>query len=177
MENGNEQAQVGETTENNVSTGEDLQAVKAQLDEEKTAKAEALQSVAEKNARIDELEAALSEAKQGSEAKATELEASAAEIASLKEVRDQALGKYLGMAKALNPTIPEGIIAGATIAEIDASIEKGKAIVEAVKKAMEAEAAAGKVPAGAPTREAISTEGLSPREKIAAGIQPKNVVA
>jgi len=167
MENGNEQDQVvTETTENNVTTSEDLEAVKAQLDEEKTATADALQAVAEKTARIEELETALSEAKLENDAKGLDM-------ATIKQARDNALAKYLETVKALNPTIPDGVIAGETIIDIDASLEKGKAIVEAVKTAMAAEAAAGKVPAGAPTREAISTEGLSPREKIAAGIQPK----
>jgi len=77
------------------------------------------------------------------------------------------------MAEALNPAVPEGIIAGETIEEIDSSVEKGRAIVESVKKAMEAEASMAKVPAGAPARGGISLEGLSPREKIAAGIQQK----
>ena len=108
-----------------------------------------------------------------SEAKGKELEATAAELAAASETKNQAVAKYLSMAKALNPNIPEGIIGGETIAEIDQSIEKGKAIVEAVKKAMESEASAARVPAGAPTRGAISTEGMSPKEKIAYAIQPK----
>jgi hypothetical protein len=41
---------------------------------------------------------------------------------------------------------------------------------------MEAEAAAAKVPAGAPTRGAISLEGMSSKEKIAYGIQQKGGV-
>jgi len=153
-------------TSNEVSTPEDLEAIKAQLEEEKKAKAAAEAALAEKDARIAELEISLSEARQGSEA-------AAAELASIKEAKDQAVAKYLSMAKALNPAIPEGIIAGETIEEIDASVEKGRVIVESVKKAMEAEASMAKVPAGAPTRGEISLEGLSPREKIAAGIQQK----
>jgi len=140
--------------------------IEAQLEEEKKAKAAAKATLVEKDARIAELEASLSEAKTGSEV-------AAAELASIKEAKDQAVAKYLGMAKALNPAIPEGIIVGETIEEIDASVEKGKGIVEAVKKAMEAEASQAKVPAGAPPRGEISLEGLTPREKIAAGIQQK----
>ena len=151
---------------NEVSTPEDLEAITAQLEEEKKAKAAAEASLAEKDTRIAELEASLSEAKTGSEA-------SAAELASTKEAKDAAVAKYLGMAKALNPAIPEGIIVGDSIAGIDSSVDKGKGIVEAVRKAMEAEASKAKVPAGAPTRGEISLEGLTPREKIAAGIQQK----
>jgi chromosome segregation ATPase len=151
---------------NEAPAPEDLEAIKAELEAEKQAKAAAEASLAEKDTRIAALESELSEAKTGSEA-------AAAELASVKEAKDQAVAKYLNMAKALNPAVPEGIIAGETIEEIDASIEKGKGIVDAVKKAMESEAKETKVPAGAPPRTEISVEGLTPREKIAAGIQQK----
>jgi len=124
-------------------------------------------------ARVTEFESQRAESTTQLEGKTKELEASAAELATVNQAKGEAVAKYLGLAKALNPTIPEGIVVGETIAEIEQSVEKGKAIVEAVRKAMESEAAATKVPAGAPTRGEISLEGLSPREKIAAGIQQK----
>jgi len=155
----------------NQNDTEQLEAIKAQLAEEQQAKATLEEAMAGKDSRIADLETAVSEAKAEvqtlSEAKGKELEASAAELAAASEAKNQAVSKYLSMAKALNPTIPEGIIGGDTIVEIDQSIDKGKAIVEAVKKAMESEAAAAKVPAGAPTRGGIPTEGMSPKEKIA----------
>jgi len=170
MDNENEETKV---TENQVSAADELAAIKAQLDEEKTARAAVEEATAGKDTRIAELEASLSEAQLEADTQANQIQASADEIASLKEAKTMAVAKYLEMAKALNPTIPEGIIAGETIEEIEQSIEKGKAIVETVKKALEAEAAGTKVPAGAPARGEISLEGLSPREKIAAGIRPK----
>jgi chromosome segregation ATPase len=153
-------------TGNTAPAAEDLEAIRLQLQEEQEARAAARSSLEEKEKRIAELEASLREARQGSEA-------SAAELARVEVARDQAVAKYLDMARALNPTIPEGIIAGETIEEIDASVDKGKAIVEAVKEAVEAEAREAKVPAGAPTRGSINLEGLSAREKIALGIQQK----
>jgi DNA repair exonuclease SbcCD ATPase subunit len=146
-------------------TAEDIAAVKAQLEEEQKAKTALEEAMAEKDAKLAELEAALSEAKQGSEASATEL-------ASVKEARDEAVSKYLGMAKASNPQVPQDIISGETIAEIDASVEKGKGLVSAVKKTLESETAAAKVPAGAPTR-GETTEGMSNKEMIAAGLRQK----
>jgi len=163
MENETEETQ---ETQNTQGTPKTLEDIKSQLEEEQKAKAAAEALLTEKDGRIAELEASLSEAKTGSEA-------AAAELASTREAKDMAVAKYLGMAKALNPNIPEGILAGETIEEIDTSVEKGKAIVESVTKAMEAEAAAIKVPAGAPTRGEIALEGLTPREKIAAGIHQK----
>ena len=170
MDNENQETQV---PENNVSAADELTAIKAQLDEEKTARAAVEETLAGKDTRVAELEAQVAEFTTQLEGKTKELEASAAELAATSEAKSEAVSHYLDMAKALNPTIPEGIIVGGTIAEIDQSVEKGKAIVEAVKKTMEAEAAGTKVPAGAPTRGEISLEGLSPREKIAAGIQQK----
>jgi len=147
-------------------TAEDIAAVKAQLEEEQKAKTTLEEAMTEKDARLAELETALSEAKQGSEA-------STAELASVKEARDQAVTKYLGMAKASNPQVPGDMISGETIEEIDASVDKGKGLVSAVKQSLESETAAAKVPAGAPTRGAISLEGMSSKDKIAAGIQQK----
>ena len=160
------EGQETQETGNSAPAPEDLEAIRLQLQEEQEAKVVAQAALAEKDARITELETELSEAKQAGGT-------AAAEHARVREARDQAVSKYLTMAKALNPAVPEGIIAGETIEEIDASVEKGKAIVEAVKAAMEAEAKGTRVPAGAPTRGAINLEGLSPREKIALGIQQK----
>ena len=165
-----DETQETQEAQNEASTPEDVAAIKAQLDAEQKAKSALEQAVAEKDAAISDLEAkrsgletALSEAKKESEAM----------TATLKEARDQAVAKYLTIVKTLNPTIPQDIIAGETIAEIDASIEKGKALVASVKQYLESEAAAAKVPAGAPPRGAISLEGMSPKEKIAYGIQQK----
>jgi len=151
---------------NEVSTPEDLEAIKAQLEEEKEAKAAADASLVEKDARIAELEASLSEAQQGSEA-------AAAELVQVKDAHSKAVAKYLDAVRLANSTIPQDIIAGDTIEDIDASLAKAQTIAGAVKANLEARDKEAKVPAGAPTRGEISLEGLTPREKIAAGIQQK----
>jgi Tfp pilus assembly protein FimV len=151
---------------NEVSTPEDLEAIMAELEEEKKAKVAAEAALAEKDARVAELEASLSEAQHGSEA-------AAAELAQVKEAHGQAIVKYLDAVRFANPTIPQDIIAGDTIEDIDASLAKATTIAESVRANLEAQAKETKVPAGAPTRTEISVEGLSPREKIAAGIQQK----
>ena len=114
--------------QNNAPPQEDLAAIKAQLADELAAKAALETAAAEKDARITALETQLSEAKQASEAKDAQLTTAAAELATVKDDRDVAVGKYLGMAKALNPSIPEHVIQGASIAEIDQSIVDGKVI-------------------------------------------------
>jgi hypothetical protein len=157
-------------TQNTQGTPETLEAIKAQLEEEKKAKAAVEAGLSEKDALIADLQARLNEAEQAAQALR-------AEGVAMSEARDQAVVRYLAAARALNPSIPEDVIAGGTIEEIDASVEKAKAIADSVRTTLEAQAKEAKVPAGAPTRGEISLEGLSPREKIAAGLTQKGGIS
>ena len=148
---------------NGASNAEDLAAIKAQLEDEKKATAAAQAALAEKDTLIAALQNQLSEAKNAAESLR-------AEGAAISKSRDQAVSKYLEAARLANPNLPPDVIAGSTIEEIDASLARASTIAESVKKVLEAQAKEAKVPAGAPTRGEISLEGLSPREKIAAGV-------
>jgi hypothetical protein len=171
MENENEETKETKEATNEVSTPEDLEApalstvegIKAELEEERKAKAAAEAALASMNARITELQATVSVVTQAGET-------AAGELAHAKEAYTKATAKYLGMVKAANLTIPGDIIAGQTIEDIDASLAKALSIATAITANLEAQAKQAKVPAGAPARGEIPTEGLSPREKIAAGI-------
>jgi len=175
----------GETPEvlansNGVSTPGEMEAIKAQLEEEKQAKASAEASLAEKDARIAELQAegeALRAERSNLQASLGEaqkvVESLRAEGAAISEARDQAVVKYLAAVRLANPAIPQDIITGDTIAEIDTSLSKATSIAASVKASLEAQAKEARVPAGAPPRTEIPLEGLSPREKIVAGIQQK----
>jgi hypothetical protein len=160
--------------ENETETTQETEETRATQGAQATQQAQGTQQtqealLAEKDARIAELETQLSEAKQVAES----LRVVQQEGEAISGARDKAVFKYLKAVRALNPAIPGDIIAGATIEEIDASVEKAKAIVEAVKAGLETHARGTRVPAGAPARGGISVEGLSAREKIAAGIQQK----
>ena len=163
MENGNEETQENQNTQ---GTPETTEVIKVQLEEERKSRATAEAGLIEKNAHIAGLEASLNEAKQGGEA-------TAAELSQIKEAHSKAVAKYLDAVRLANPAIPRDIIAGDTIEEIDASLARATSIAESVRANLEARAKEARVPAGAPTRSEISVEGLSPREKIAAGIQQK----
>ncbi len=65
-----------------------------------------------------------------------------------------------------NPYIPEELITGNTIDELNQSVEKAKTLIAQVRTSIEAESASGKVPAGAPARTPPDLSALSPREKI-----------
>ena len=151
---------------NGAPSAEDLAVIKAELEEEKKATAKAQAIIQQKDAMIAELQNHLSEAKTG-------LETATADLAQVRDAYTGAVGKYLEVTRTANPAIPGDVIAGATIEEIDSSLSKATSIAGAVKANLEAQAKEAKVPAGAPARGEISLEGLSPREKIAAGIQQK----
>lgn len=151
---------------NGAANPEDLQVIKAELEEERKAKAAAEAALTERDKRIAELQASVSVVQQAGDT-------ALAELTQVKEAHTKAVAKYLDAVKLANPTIPGDVIAGSTIDEIDASVTKALSIAGAVKASLEAEAKQGRVPAGAPPRGEISLEGLSPREKIAAGIKQK----
>ena len=155
------------TPETNANlTPADLAALKAELEDEKKLNAAAEAALAERDKRIAELQASISVVQQAGDTAMTEL-------TQLKDAHAKAISKYLEAVKAANPTIPGNVITGATVDEIDASAAKALSIATAVKANLEAEARQVKVPAGAPPRGEIPLEALSPRDKIAAGIQQK----
>jgi Tfp pilus assembly PilM family ATPase len=149
---------------NSVPTPAELAAMKAELDEEKKATAAAKTAITDRDKRITELQASVSVVQQAGET-------AMAELTQSKQAYTKAVAKYLDAVKLANPTLPGDVITGATIEEIDATVAKALSIATAVKATMEAQAKQAKVPAGAPPRGEISLEGLSPKEKIAAGIK------
>jgi archaellum component FlaC len=151
---------------NGQPTAGELAAIKAELEEDKKAIAAAQAAITDRDKRITELQATVSVVTQAGETATTEL-------TQAKQAYTKAVTKYLEVARAANPTIPGDVITGSTIEEIDASVKKASSIATAVKATLEAQTKEARVPAGAPTRGEISTEGLSPREKIAAGIHQK----
>jgi len=161
-----EQAPAAAPQPNGAPTTDELAAIKAELEEERKAIAAAQAAIQQKDTAIADLKKQLSDSIKGREAATTEL-------TQVKEAQTKAVAKYLGAVKLANPTIPGDVITGATIEEIDSSIQKATVIASAVKANLEGQAKEARVPAGAPTRTEISLEGLSPREKIVAGIHQK----
>jgi hypothetical protein len=124
-------------------------------------------------ARVAELEAqALEKDTALSEAKKT-LDARIADIAALKTGNEAAVAAYRKLAVSSNPIFNDEMITGNTIAEIDSSMKKVTGLAEGIKVRLEAALKEIIIPAGAPERSGPDTSGLSPREKIKAGIQNK----
>ena len=88
------------------------------------------------------------------------------EISGLKQQVELAVGRYRSALVAGAPDLPEELVQGSTIEELDRSVESARKIVEKVASRIEARAPGGRVPSGAPARRPADVSGLSAREKI-----------
>ncbi len=90
-----------------------------------------------------------------------------------RQARDE-LGKslaqtvtgYRELVVQANPGVPEEMITGDSIEEVNASLEGARTLVERVRREIEAETARTRVPAGAPPRTPPDLSALTAREKI-----------
>jgi hypothetical protein len=89
------------------------------------------------------------------------------ELTAIKQSLSGAVAKYRAAVVASAPGIPQELVKGESLDEIDASLEVARGIVSKVRQQLEVEAEANKVPAGAPPRMPQDLSALSPAEKIA----------
>ena len=132
-----------------IETSEELEQVKARVAELEGLLAQRDEELAKANVRLSELEGI---------------------TGGYEERLAQAVSSYRALVAKSNPGVLEELIAGDTIEDIDASLEKAKNIVGKVRQGLEAEAASVRVPVGTPERTPGDLSALSPREKIQYGI-------
>jgi chromosome segregation ATPase len=87
-------------------------------------------------------------------------------LAQVNDLLSRAVASYRELTAALHPEIPPELITGDSVAAVDESIKGAQALVEKVKRSIEAETLKARVPAGAPPRTPPDLSVLSPREKI-----------
>ncbi len=91
-----------------------------------------------------------------------------------RAARRAAVARYREAVLAAEPTLPPELVAGDSLADVDASVEAARRAVAQIRErlATEAdEAAARGFPVGAPGRVEPSVEGMSASEKIALGLE------
>jgi len=99
------------------------------------------------------------------------LDVQAADIASLKAAGDEAVRAYKTLAVRSNPLFTDDVIAGNTIAEVDAAMSRVLDLADKVRTRIETEIKSLSIPAGAPERSGPDLSCLSPREKIKLGLE------
>ena len=89
------------------------------------------------------------------------------ELTALKGALANAVDKYRTAVLATAPGVPDELLKGETVEDIDASLEQARRIVLRVKQQLDSDVATRSVPAGAPPRTPPDMSALSPTEKIA----------
>jgi len=125
------------------------------------------------NRELEAREATIGELKEALTARDTEIDGlkqTVAEfeskLAQINELLSQAVASYRELVATAHPEIPPELIAGDSVAAVDESLRSAEALVDKVKRGIEAETAKTRVPAGAPQRAPLDLSVLSPREKI-----------
>ena len=128
--------------------------------------AESEAALAEKGSRISELEQALAERDEQIEDLKQSLAGLEAKLTGLAEERAKAIASYREQVVGANPDLPEELISGDSVEEIDKSLASARALIDRVRERLEMEIAGSKIPAGAPLRAPADLSALSPQEKI-----------
>jgi uncharacterized coiled-coil protein SlyX len=128
--------------------------------------AEKERELADKASRISELEQAVAER----DDQIAALKQSVAELeprlTELEDSLSQAISSYRALVIKSNPQLPEELIAGDSIEEIDNSLAAAQALIDRVRERLETEIAGARIPTGAPLRTPVDLSALSPQEKI-----------
>ena len=122
--------------------------------------------LAERDAAFSPLREELEQLKGELTAKDTELKTLGETTSTLGDSLTQAMTAYKGLVIQASPGLTPELITGETVDEVNASLEKAKGVIEAVRKSLEGERVGAKVPAGAPPRTPPDLSSLSPIEKI-----------
>jgi uncharacterized coiled-coil protein SlyX len=128
------------------------------------AKSEA--ALTEKGSRVFELEQVLAERDEQINTLKQSLAELETKLAELADSRSQVLASYRALVVSSNPDLPEELIAGDSVEEIDKSLASARALIDRVRERLEMEIAGARIPAGAPLRAPLDLSALSPQEKI-----------
>ena len=93
-----------------------------------------------------------------------------ARLSELSAQVEKAVACYRSLLLATAPDVPQELVKGETVEEVEASFEAARDMVERIRQKLEAQVAGERVPAGAPPRSAPDLSTLSPKEKILYGL-------
>jgi len=116
---------------------------------------------------VEELQAAVTAQAAALREREEELAAIRAEIDEARQRLALAVAKYRLLALERQPQIPAELVSGETVEEVDRSLATARALVERVRRQLEAETQSRRVPVGSPGRQGADVSALSPRDKIA----------
>ena len=158
------------SNEDVVALEEELAGARSELEALRESTADRAARAAQLETQMAELRAELSAAR---EAHQGELSVANERSAALEErVRGAAL-RYRELVLRQSPELPEELVAGESIEEIEEALTRARETVAKVRGHIESEAQAGRVPVGAPARSGPDLSKLSADEKIRLGLEQR----
>lgn len=131
-------------------------------------------SGADLSAALEALEAKLGEAQAELERERALRRAAESEAQRAQGELSEALRRYRDALLAAADGVPAELVQGTTVAELDDSFRRARALVERLRGQLEAAARKERVPSGAPPRQPADLSALTPQQKIALGLQRRS---
>ena len=157
-----------------VELEEQLAAAQAEIDRLQATAADREARAAHVESQLAGLRQELSQARDESQGREQELAGLTDRASSLEAQVRSAAQRYRELALERSPELPQELVAGETVEEIDQAIERARETVAKVRGHLESQAQAGRVPVGAPVRSGPDLSGLSAEEKIRAGLERRS---
>ena len=148
---------------------EELEAARAELEALQVTAADREARAAHLESQMAKLRTELQQARGDVEERDRLLAEQAERSGTLESQVRAAAERYRAIVLRQSPELEE-LVAGETVEEIDAAVERARETVSKVRGQLESEAQAGRVPVGAPPRRAPDLSGLTPSEKIERGL-------
>ncbi len=93
------------------------------------------------------------------------------ELSTAREQVTQAAVRYREALLSASPEVPADMVAGETVEEVEASLAAARQTVSQIRQHLESQAQSGRVPAGAPPRQAPDLSALTAEDKIRIGLE------
>ena len=153
---------------------EELMAAQSELEELRA-------TVADREARATHVEEELAQLRAEFGEAREERQAVDEEVAGLQEQAEalraevkRSAERYREVALEQLPELPQELVTGETVAEVDAALQRARETVSKVRGHLESQAQAGRVPVGSPPRSGPDLSGMSAEEKIRFGLQQQD---
>ncbi len=155
-------------------TQEELAATKAELEQLQVSTADREARAAHLESELGDALAELATAQDTAKARDLELAGLGERAQTLEQQVQSATQRYREQALQQAPELPEELVTGDTVEEIDTALQRARETVSNVRGRLESEAQAGRVPAGAPPRSGPDLSAMSADEKIRFGLQQRS---
>lgn len=150
---------------------EELEAARTELERLQVTAADREAQAAHLESQLSEARSELELARAEAEGRSKELDEVAGRAQTLEERVRASAERYRALALEHSPELPEELVAGESVEEIEAALERARETVSKVRGHIESQAQAGRVPVGAPARSGPELSGLTTEQKIRFGLE------